>query len=78
MKSIRIRVIRDWQDLDWIFSEGEEVEVYDTPPDNIFYFICYWGYRLIPKTHCQVISEKGGDSDEFPNKASPDKYSQAF
>ena len=78
MNRIRVKVIRDWQDLSWQFLRGDEIEVYDTPPDTDFYFVCFWGYILIPKSHCQVIPKKGGDTDEFPNKASPDRYSKAF
>lgn len=51
---IKVEVIKDWQDLDWQFKKGEEIEVYETPQNNAFYFICSWGYRLLPKTHCQI------------------------
>ena len=54
LKLLKIRVVKDWQDLDWKFRKGEKIEVYDTPRDSDFYFIGYWGYRLIPKNHCQV------------------------
>lgn len=50
---LKVRIIEDWQDLDWQFKKGEELEAYDSPYD--FYLICSWGYRLIPKTHCQII-----------------------
>jgi len=53
---LKVRIIKDWQDLEWQFRKGEELEVYDSPYD--FYFICSWGYRLIPKTHCQIIGGK--------------------
>lgn len=53
--SIKVKVFKDWQDLDWQFKKDEEIEVYDTPQDNAFYFICFWGHRVIPKGYCQVI-----------------------
>lgn len=53
MKQIKVEIIKEWLDIDWRFKPGETMDVYDDPGD--FYWICIWGWRIIPKDHCKLI-----------------------
>ncbi len=64
MEQKKVRVTKSWFDLDWRFRIGDVMEVYDDEQSD-YYWICVWGWRIVPKNHCEVIeSGESGESGE--------------